>query len=144
MGAKENKETDKHVVDLLNSAKSDPAKIAAIFEYYAPDYIFHSTQGEMNLEQYKKYTLAYVSAFPDFIWKINHQVAEDNMTVLHYTTIATNTGSFRGMAPTGNKINIEIIFINKWEGGKLAETWSLFDNLAMMTQLGLVPGPAKK
>jgi predicted ester cyclase len=144
MSAKENKEAGRRMIDILNSAGGDLTKFAAIFEYYSPDFIFHSKQGDMNLEQYKKYTISNVSAFPDFNWKINHQVNEDDFSVLHYTNTATHTGTYQGIAPTGKKIKADGMNISRWSGGKIVEVWSVFDNLTMMTQLGLIPDQTKK
>jgi hypothetical protein len=35
---------------------------------------------------------------------------------------------------------IGIIGVHRFEGGRVAETWTSWDNLAALTQLGLLPG----
>ena len=44
-----------------------------------------------------------------------------------------------GIAPTGRRIEISGITINRFSGGKIAEDWYQSDALRMMQQLGVIP-----
>ena len=44
-----------------------------------------------------------------------------------------------GMAPTGKWVEVTGITIDRIANGKIAESWSCFDALGMMQQLGAVP-----
>ena len=47
-----------------------------------------------------------------------------------------------GMSATGKDVTVEVIDIVRFgEDGLAREHWGVFDQMAMMTQLGLVPGP---
>ncbi len=49
-----------------------------------------------------------------------------------------------GAAPTGNRLELdEMIFMRFGDEGKVVERWSRLDDVAMMTQLGLMPAPAE-
>jgi len=53
----------------------------------------------------------------------------------------TNTGSVEGMAATNKAWNVTGMDFIRFENGKAVEHWGLFDNMTMMTQLGLMPDP---
>jgi hypothetical protein len=36
------------------------------------------------------------------------------------------------------------VLISRWANGKMVESWAFYDNLTMMTQLGLLPDSFKK
>lgn len=44
-----------------------------------------------------------------------------------------------GRPPTGKSITYKEIFIARFAGGRIAETWGVVDVLAQMRQLGLIP-----
>ena len=52
----------------------------------------------------------------------------------------TNTGPVMGRPATGRRIEVDVIDIGRFEGGKLVEHWGVPDQLGMMLQLGLVGG----
>ena len=52
----------------------------------------------------------------------------------------TNSGPMMGMPATNKKMTgIMGIDMMRWENGKFVEHWGLFDEHAMMSQLGLMP-----
>jgi predicted ester cyclase len=44
-----------------------------------------------------------------------------------------------GVAPTGTWVEVEGITIDRIADGKIADTWTCFDALGMMQQLGAIP-----
>jgi predicted ester cyclase len=48
-----------------------------------------------------------------------------------------------GVAPTGNQVTVTGITINRVSGGKIAESWTNYDALGMMQQIGAVPEPGQ-
>ncbi len=47
----------------------------------------------------------------------------------------------RGMPATNKSATVTGITINRIVGGKSVETWTNFDNLGMLQQLGVIPMP---
>jgi len=45
--------------------------------------------------------------------------------------------------PTGKSVESKFLTIFRIEDGRIAEIWVEWDNLAMLTQLGLFPPPEK-
>lgn len=42
--------------------------------------------------------------------------------------------------PTGKAMDLVIVGMHRFEGGQIAETWTAWDNVAVLSQLGLMPG----
>ena len=54
---------------------------------------------------------------------------------------ATHVGEVNGIPPTGKKIAVDAISIHRMAGGKIAETWEVWDTLGFLQQVGVVPAP---
>ena len=82
------------------------------------------------------------SAFPDFAYHIEDQIAEGDKVVTRYTISGTHDGDFFGVPGTGKRLEITGITIDRFdESGKMVEEWPEYDLLGGMRQLGAVPEP---
>ena len=89
----------------------------AIDEIYAPD----------NSQKLKEVLTEVRRAFPDFYGKNVIQIAEGdlvlNRTVLH----GTHLGEFQGLTPTGKRVTVEALSIDRVVDGKIVASWSHMD-----------------
>ena len=89
----------------------------AIDEIYAPD----------NSQKLKEMLIEVRRAFPDFYGKNVIQIAEGdlvlNRTVLH----GTHLGEFQGLTPTGKRVTVEALSIDRVVDGKIVASWSHMD-----------------
>jgi serine phosphatase RsbU (regulator of sigma subunit) len=89
----------------------------AIDEIYAPD----------NSQKLKEMLTEVRRAFPDFYGKNVIQIAEGdlvlNRTVLH----GTHLGEFQGLTPTGKRVTVEALSIDRVVDGKIVASWSHMD-----------------
>ena len=53
----------------------------------------------------------------------------------------THVGEINGIPPTGRSVRVDAIAIHKVTGGKIAESWEVWDTLGFRQQIGAVPGP---
>ena len=51
----------------------------------------------------------------------------------------THSGTFVGIPPTGRKVVVDGISEMRFHQGRLAEQWTLYDFLGLLSQLGAVP-----
>lgn len=79
------------------------------------------------------------TAFPDMALAVEKLVADDDSVAFAYTLTGTQTGEFRGHAPTGKSVKIRGMQISTFADGKLTERWGSSDELGILTQLGLAP-----
>jgi steroid delta-isomerase-like uncharacterized protein len=105
-------------------------------------YLAHQADGsvlERGPEDVKRFMGEFRQAFPDFHSTVEDQIAEGDKVVTRWTMRGTHEGEFRGMPPTGNKLEITGIGIFRFSEGKVVESWDNFDQLGMMRQLGAIP-----
>jgi len=109
----------------------------------APDFIDHNPDPgqKPGFEGVKEDFAGLRKAFPDFKFIINHMVAEGDWVCVHYTMTATNKGAFMGMPATGKSMTVDGFDLLHIVKGVATERWGVFDNAAMMMQLGMTPPP---
>lgn len=100
----------------------------------------------LGLEGYKRTMRMVFAAFPDA--RLTHEalIAEGDLVVERWTMRGTHRGEFMGVAPTNSPVTVSGIDIYRYVEGKRVETWSCFDALGLMRQLGATafgPPPAR-
>jgi len=83
------------------------------------------------------------SSYANLQYTIEDMIAEGDKVMVRATARGIHTGDFMtkfGKATaTGKEITYAIIFIYRLADGKLVDLWEVYDNLARMQQLGVLP-----
>ncbi len=112
-------------------------------ELIAATYVFHMPGSPPGIppgpEGFTQFVSVFFTAFPDVRVTIEDQVAEGDRVTTRWTSHGTHTGDLMGIAPTGKSVTITGISIDRFENGKVVESWDNFDQLGMLQQLGVVP-----
>jgi hypothetical protein len=58
--------------------------------------------------------------------------------VTRWTGHGTHQGELMGVAPTGNRVEVSGITIDRVSGGKVEETWTNYDAMGMLRQIGAI------
>ncbi len=82
----------------------------------------------------------FATSFPDSRIETDACVAEGDTVVTRWTLTGTHQGEFQGIPPTGRTVKFTGIEFNRVVDGRFAEHWSMFDNVALLRQLGVMPG----
>ncbi len=118
------------------------ANPALVDEIYAADFVDRSPDVPgiaHTRDGLKQFMGVYLRAFPDANITVEDQLVEGDRLVTRWTARGTQTGEFMEMPPSGKKVAITGIQIDRFSGGKIVEGWTLFDQLGMLQQLGAVP-----
>ena len=85
----------------------------------------------------------YLAAFPDLRMEPQDVLADGDKVIARVHATGTHEGEFMGMAPTGKRVDVQLIDIIRFSDDGLArEHWGVVDMLAMLQQLGmLLEGP---
>jgi steroid delta-isomerase-like uncharacterized protein len=83
-----------------------------------------------------------ITALPDFHVTTDLMIADGDTVVAYLTMTGTNTGPFGNMPASNKPVKINGVDIVRIKDGKAAERWGVFDNLTMMSQMGMVGGQA--
>lgn len=78
------------------------------------------------------------TGFPDFHFTIEDMIVQGNKVSLRIPFTGTHMGKFRGLEPTGRKINVTETVFMRIEDGRIAEIWEDYDEYGMRVQLGLL------
>jgi predicted ester cyclase len=76
------------------------------------------------------------SAFPDMHLTVEDQIAEKDKVVTRWRGEMTHAGALAGVAPTGRRVTITGITIDRFEGGKIVEAWRSMDTLGLLQGIG--------
>jgi steroid delta-isomerase-like uncharacterized protein len=83
----------------------------------------------------------YLAAFPDLQMIPEDVIVSGDKVVARVRMTGTHKGAFMGLAPTGRRVQAPLIDIMRFgSDGLVHEHWGVFDQLAMMQQLGAIPG----
>jgi predicted ester cyclase len=97
---------------------------------------------EVGLELFRRAIEGVTGAVPDSRWSVLALIAEGDLVACHASWSGTYEGAvFRGVpTPRGCRFSVEHIHIYRIAESRIAEHWVVRDDLAMMQQLGAVPG----
>lgn len=113
-------------------------------EAYHPEYVANVPRGELqHLADYRRYVTETRAAFPDIRIYVQQQVAEGDFVVSRHRIVGTHTGDFMGLAPTGRPIDVAAMTMERLSGGRFAESWSCWDVIGLLHEIGLVPDLAE-
>ncbi|HEX6940779.1 MAG TPA: ester cyclase [Longimicrobiales bacterium] len=117
-------------------------KMDAIDRWVADDCVFHAPAdpdlpaGPAGCRQAVR---KYRGAFPDQRMTIEDQIAEGDRVATRWTMHGTHRGPLDGIPPTGKRVEVSGINIDRIVDGKIVEQWSLWDVLGILRQLGRMP-----
>ena len=134
MSLEENKALVHLYYELVNRRELD-----ACYELFAPEFVFHSADGDMSREQTKQFDTMWLAAFPDLSATIEDVVAEGDKVSIRVSWRGTHKGEFMGIPPTGKKLDITNANLFRIVAGRLVESWNVTDRLRFMQQLGVIP-----
>jgi len=83
----------------------------------------------------------YRAAFPDLVMTVDAQYEDGDVVISRWTATGTQTGDLPSLPATGRRTTVSGILIDRYEGEQVAETWSNWDTLGMLQQLGAIPAP---
>lgn len=93
-----------------------------------------------GVEEVKAIFDMFHTAFADFTAEIVDQLAEGDKVMTYKVFAGTHTGDLMGIAPTGRAVRFDVMDIVRIADGRIVEHWGLVDQLALLRQLGVVPG----
>jgi steroid delta-isomerase-like uncharacterized protein len=90
----------------------------------------------LNSEGWSGFMAAFTAAFPDSRITIDDCIAQGDTTATRWTMEGTHMAEFQGIPATGCKVRFAGIEYNRFVDGQIAEHWAMFDNVALLRQLG--------
>ena len=129
--------TMQRAYDLINAGDID-----GFGDLLADDFVEHEeTPGlEPTKAGVKAFFRMYVAAFPDLRFRPEDMIASGDKVVTRARVTGTHQGEFLGIPATGKSVDVQIIDIVRFgDDGLGHEHWGVFDAMALMQQLGVIP-----
>jgi predicted ester cyclase len=131
-------------IDLIHSLHDiwNTGNLELIDRVYAPDFLAHwpassEVPERRGIDGIRFGVTRIRTAFPDWHEWVLDVFGSGDSVASRYVSTGTHQGAFWGVEPTGRRVEIEEISIFRIAGGRVAEQWCMFDELARLQQLGV-------
>ena len=115
-----------------------------IDEATADNFVDHDPMmGDQDAAAAKQTIATYRESFPDIHITIEDIIDADDKVVYRWTGEGTFENEMMGLQPTHEKGDpVKGTTIDRFEGGKVVESWSQWDTLTFMRDVGAIPQEA--
>ena len=111
-------------------------------QMWSPDCTFHDVYHPeivQGREALKGYIGIVRAGFPDFAFRVDDQITEGDTVVTRWTLSGTHQGEFLGIPPTGKRVTGVGATISHVRDGHIVDAVSIWDFLAALRQMGVIP-----
>lgn len=118
----------------------DDQDVTAFEEVYAED-VVHRNVNLGGLNALQESAEEWFDAFPDLSHTIEALVAEDDLVVARVRITGTHESEsdwYGGVEPTGEKVELLGLFMERIQEGKIVERWVVENHLKLLDQVGAV------
>ena len=91
----------------------------------------------------KDHINGFLTALPDIKFTIEDLIAEGDVAVCRFDSIATHTGTLMNIPATGKKARVSGMLQFRYADGKIAEVWAMYDCSACSARLASFPTRAE-
>jgi steroid delta-isomerase-like uncharacterized protein len=92
---------------------------------------------------YKEFARLRFTAIPDLHFTLEEIIVDGQAAAGRWTATGTQQGDLPELPRTGRRFSVTGMSIARAQNGKFVETWSNWDTLGMLQQLGAIPTPAQ-
>ena len=138
MSIENNKLLMNRFVEFINTANGQLANelISRDAKFYVPGQL----EPMIGPEGYLTIIGMMRSGFPDIQWTLEEMVAENDKVAARFIMKGTHQGAFSGVPPTGKPIKVQAMNLYRFSNGKITEEYGQPDLLALLQQIGALPG----
>ncbi len=110
---------------------------AVVDQYIAPNWLDHDRAPEQPAGSagYRWLLQRLKASFPDISFTEAELIAEGDRVATLWTLEGTHSEIYRDLAPTGRRIKVSGIQIDRLEGGKVVESWNHSSSDGICAQL---------
>jgi predicted ester cyclase len=137
----QNKVTVRRMLERLSTGD-----ISGFTDALAPHYVRHCQAMPPALQEIRgrdamhEWLASNLVPFPDYREELEWLVGEGDFVAWRSRGRGTHSGPLGPFPATHKSMDVIIIGMHRFEGGLVVETWTSWDNVAVLTQLGLMPG----
>lgn len=109
-------------------------------EFISPDYVevYNNTRYPVGLEGAKEHVLGVRNTYPDLHLTVEQQIAEGEWVATCVTARGTHKGVWLGMRPTGQKLEMSGVNIDRVVDGRIVEHGGAANLLEPFLEIGAI------
>lgn len=134
-----NKSLSRRSLEMWRSNAPDEAQ--AVFAASYANHQEPSVEGgtkSLDLEGWKRLVDQVRRAFPDLEVQIEMQVAEGDLVATRWRFAGTQSAEYLGHAPSGRRATWTGVQIDRFESGRIVESWVDWDKYRFFDELGFL------
>ncbi|HEY8447181.1 MAG TPA: ester cyclase [Thermomicrobiales bacterium] len=112
---------------------------SAIDRYIAADASGNDPDFGAGREAFRRQWREWRAAFPDLHFEVVDLVAEGDKVVTRWVLTGTHQGPIFGIQPTGRRVRVEGMSLDRIKDGQIIEGFDGWDALGLRRQLGALP-----
>ena len=136
MSTAENKQlVRRYLEEIVNTGN-----VERLADFISPDYreTGDETGQSAGLEGARRHVLGVRQTYPDLRVTVEHQIAEGDWVVTRITARGTHSGAWLGIAPTGKKVEITGVNVDRVVGGRIVEHGGAANLLEPLLAIGAI------
>lgn len=94
-------------------------------------------------DAFKRVFATYHTAFPDTRFTVDEIIAEGDRVAVRWTAHGTHHGELMGVRPSGKRATVVGTGFYRVRNGKVLESWTTWDALGLLRQIGAIPEPTR-
>ena len=113
--------------------------VSAADSAFAPDCVFHLTgvaEPIRGVGAWKEVISGLLRAFPDIHFTVDDEIVDGERVAFRWHATATHTGPLGAAPPTGKRIAVDGLIVDRVADGQVQERWEQWDQSLMLQQLG--------
>ena len=115
-------------------------RVDELASFIHPNYVDHNSEdAECGPSVVQAHLEGLRASFPDFRLRIEELIGESDLVATRVSASGTHTGVWQEIQPTGNKIQLRGINIDRIRAGLIVEHWGEADTVGMLGQMGVDP-----
>jgi steroid delta-isomerase-like uncharacterized protein len=134
----------KTIVRRLYEEAWNKRRLEVVNEIISPSHALHAPNisgSSVGPEAYKRQLSLFLAGYPDLRITLEDTIAEKNKVVACWSISGTHKGDFMGIPATNKRVSVDGITIHHIANGRIMDSYSNWDALGMMQQLGVVSAP---
>lgn len=133
-----------HILRRFVEEAFNAGNVRILPEVIAPEHVSHLPTGDHYGPEGVRIDIAgFRTGFPDLTLTLDEVIPCGEYVVYRFTAAGTHLGPFLGIPPTGYRVQVEGLGLDRYQDGKVIERWVHYDSLGLLQQLGVLPGFAR-
>ena len=140
--SEKNKAAAREELDVWSTGELD--RLDGLVAPHAVHHDPYDPRASVGLEALKRTIALNREAFPDLEISADDQIAEGDKVATRWSATMTHRGDLPGAPATGHRTTLSGIAIERFEDGKVVESWRSMDMLRLLRSVGAVPAAARE